>query len=149
MNVVRWDPFAEVNTLFNRLMPGGRAGWPQLGSEGNGSRAFEWSPSADISETEKEYVIRAELPAVRKEDVHVTLGEGVVTIKGERKQQKEEKSEKFHRVENFYGNFERSFSLPDNVIADAVKCESRDGILTVHLPKSEMTKQKARQITVQ
>lgn len=149
MNVVRWDPFAEVNTLFSRLMPGGRAGWPQLGAEGNGSRAFEWSPSADISETDKEYVIRAELPAVRKEDVHVTVGEGVVTIRGERKQQKEEKSEKFHRVENFYGNFERSFSLPDNVIADAVKCESRDGVLTVHLPKTEMTKQKVKQITVQ
>ncbi|MGB8693181.1 MAG: Hsp20/alpha crystallin family protein [Steroidobacteraceae bacterium] len=149
MNVVRWDPFAEVNTLFSRLMPGGRAGWPQLGIEGNGSRTFEWSPSADISETDKEYVIRAELPAVRKEDVHVTVSEGVVTIRGERKQQKEEKSEKFHRVENFYGNFERSFSLPDNVIADAVKCESRDGILTVHLPKTEMTKQKVKQITVQ
>lgn len=149
MNVVRWDPFAEVNTLFSRLMPGGRAGWPQLGIEGNGSRTFEWSPSADISETDKEYVIRAELPAVRKEDVHVTVSEGVVTIRGERKQQKEEKSEKFHRVENVYGNFERSFSLPDNVIADAVKCESRDGILTVHLPKTEMTKQKVKQITVQ
>ncbi len=149
MNMVRWDPFAEVNTLFNRLIPGARAGWPQLGLEGNGGRTLEWSPSADISETEKEYVIRAELPAVKKEDVHVTVGEGLVTIRGERKQQKEEKNEKFHRIENFYGNFERSFSLPDNVAADAVRCESKDGILTVHLPKSEMAKQKVKQITVQ
>jgi HSP20 family protein len=68
---------------------------------------------------------------------------------GERKQQKEEKNEKFHRIENFYGNFERSFSLPDNVAADAVRCESKDGILTVHLPKSELAKQKVKQVTVQ
>ena len=149
MNVVRWDRFAEVNSLFNRLMSGGRAAWPQLGLEGNGSRGLEWTPSADISETDREYVIRAELPAVRKEDVHVTVGEGVVTIRGERKQQQEEKSEKFHRVENFYGNFERSFSLPDNVAADAVRCESKDGILTVHLPKSEIKKETVKQITVQ
>ena len=147
MNLVRWDPFAEVDSLLNRVLS--RSGrWARLPSEG-GNGNVEWSPSADISETEKEFVIRAELPAVKKEDVQVLLDEGMITIKGERKQQKEDKTEKYHRVESFYGSFERSFSLPENVNSDAIRCESKDGILTVHIPKTESPKQKAKQITVQ
>lgn len=141
MNLVRWDPFAEIDALFNRSLP-------RL-SLRDTTRKLEWSPSADISETDSEFVIRAELPAVKKEDVQVLMDEGVITIKGERKQQKDEKSEKYHRVESFYGSFERSFSLPDNVKADAVHCDSKDGILTVHIPKSAPTKSKPRQISVQ
>jgi len=136
MNLVRWDPFAEVDSLLNRVLS--RSGrWARLPSEG-GNGNVEWSPSADISETEKEFVIRAELPAVKKEDVQVLLDEGMITIKGERKQQKEDKNEKFHRVESFYGSFSRSFSLPENVDAPNVKCESKDGVLTVHIPKKEI-----------
>ena len=148
MSLIRWDPFGDVDTLFDRMLPGSLASWPRMAMEGNG-RKLDWAPSADISETDKEYVIRAELPAVKKEDVQVTLDEGMITIKGERKQQKEDKNEKFHRVETFYGTFERRFSLPDNVNADAVRCESKDGILTVHIPKAEVSKQKPKQITVQ
>jgi len=147
MRMIRWDPFGDVDALFNRLV--GSAAMPRLTLEGNGGRQLEWAPSADISETDKEYVIRAELPAVKKEDVHVTVDEGTITIKGERKQQKEDKNEKLHRVETFYGSFERSFSLPDNVNADAVRCESKDGILTIHIPKTATEKHKPKQITVQ
>jgi HSP20 family protein len=86
---------------------------------------------------------------VKKEDVKVTLDQGILTIFGERKQQTDDKSEKFHRVESFYGSFERSFSLPDNVNADTVRCDSKDGILTVHIPKIEAAQQKPKQITVQ
>jgi len=145
MSLVRWDPFADMDTLFNRLMPSGFARWPQLPSNGN---KLEWAPSADISETDQEYVIRASLPAVRKEDVQVTVDAGMITIKGERKQQKDDKTEKFHRVESFYGSFERSFSLPDNVNSDAIRCESKDGVLTVHIPKVEPHKAKPKQISV-
>ena len=144
MAVIRWDPFSSVDSLFSRL-----ASWPRLALEGSGANKLEWAPSADISETDKEYLIRAELPAVKKEDVQVTFDQGMITVKGERKQQKEDKNEKFHRVESFYGSFERNFSLPDNVNADAIRCESKDGILTVHIPKTEMSKQKPKQITVQ
>jgi HSP20 family protein len=144
MAVIRWDPFSSVDSLFNRL-----ASWPRLGLEANGGNKLEWAPSADISETDKEYLIRAELPAVKKEDVHVTFDQGMITVKGERKQQKVDKNEKFHRVESFYGSFERSFSLPDNVNADAIRCESKDGILTVHIPKTETSAHKPKQITVQ
>src|SRR6185312_13754284 len=94
-------------------------------------------------------VVRAELPAVKKEDVKVTLDEGTLTITGERKQHKEDKNEKFHRVESFYGSFERSFSLPGNINADDVRCDSKDGVLTIHIPKAEAPKSKAKQITVQ
>jgi HSP20 family protein len=148
MSLIRWDPFSDVDTLFGRLVPSNIANWTRLGMEGNG-RKLDWAPSADISETDKEYVIRAELPAVKKEDVQVTLDNGMITIKGERKQQKEDKNEKFHRVESFYGTFERRFSLPENVNADSIRCESKEGILTVHIPKIETSKQKAKQITVQ
>ena len=148
MALIRWDPFSEVDSLFNRLMPAGLAAWPRLGLSGNDKR-LDWAPSADISETDKEYLIRAELPAVKKEDVQVTVDEGMITIKGERKQQEEDKNEKFHRVESFYGSFERSFSLPENVNVDAIRCDNKDGILSVHIPKTETPKHKPRQIAVQ
>jgi HSP20 family protein len=148
MSLIRWDPFGEVNTLFNRMVPGSYATWPRMAMEENG-RKIEWAPSADISETDKEYLIRAELPAVKKEDVQVTFDDGMITIKGERKQQKEEKNEKYHRTESFYGSFERCFSVPENVNAETIRCESKDGILTVHIPKTEMPKQKPKQITIQ
>ena len=147
MNVVRWDPFSNMDTLFNRMLPKAFAGWPRLGPESNGD--FQWSPSADISETDKEYLIRAELPAVKKEDVKVTVDQGMITIEGERKQQKEEKNEKFHRVERLHGSFMRSFSLPENVNLDAISCEDQDGVLTVRIPKVETGQRKPRQIRVQ
>jgi len=147
MSLVRWTPFGDVDTLFNPLMPSALENWQRF-ALGNGKKPV-WAPSADISETDKEYVIRAELPAVKKEDIHVTLDAGMITIKGERKQQKEDKNEKFYRTESFYGTFERRFSLPENVNAEMVHCESKDGILTVHIPKIETPKNKAKQITVQ
>jgi HSP20 family protein len=149
MSLIRWEPFGgDVDALLNRLVPSSFANLSRLALGGN-DRKLVWSPSADISETEKEYVIRAELPAVKKEDVQVTYDDGVITLKGERKQQKDEKYEKFHRVESFFGSFERSFSLPDNANAETIRCESKDGILTVHIPKTETLKQKPKQITVQ
>ncbi len=140
MSLVRWDPFAEVDSLFNRVM--GRGQRPALSIEDDGGVHFEWAPSADISESDAEYLIRAELPGMKKEEVKVTLSDSVLTIEGERKQRKEEKNEKFHRVESYYGSFTRSFSLPSNVKADAVRCESKDGVLTVHIPKAEQKKPK-------
>jgi HSP20 family protein len=147
MKLVSWTPFADVDTLFNRLMPGGFANWPRFATEA--SRQLDWAPSADISETDKEYLIKAELPAVKKEDVQVMFDDGMITIKGERKQQKEDKNEKYHRTESFYGSFERRFSLPDNVNSDAISCESKDGILTVRIPKTQVIKDKPKQITIQ
>jgi len=108
----------------------------------------EWSPLVDISEDDKEYLIKAELPAVKKEDVKVTAQEGTLTITGERKFEKEEKGKKYHRVERAYGTFGRSFSLPDDVSPAKVSAEFKDGLLTVHLVKDEKAKPQQVEVKV-
>jgi HSP20 family protein len=148
MSVIRWDPFASFDETFNRMLPSVFSRGPRLALE-SGAAKFEWRPFADISETDNEYLIRAELPAVKKEDVKVTIDSGILTIQGERKQEKEAKDEKVHRVESFYGSFARSFGLPENVNTDAIRCESTNGVLTVHVPKVQSEKQKPKQIKVE
>jgi HSP20 family protein len=148
MSLIRWEPFSGTDEIFSRLMPSMLGRLPRLSIPANSDTKYEWAPSADISETEKEFLIRAELPAVNKEDVKVTVDQGMVTIEGERKQHKEDKSEKYHRVESFHGTFARSFSLPDNVNADAIHCESKDGVLVVHIPKAQTAAPKAKQIKI-
>jgi HSP20 family protein len=108
----------------------------------------DWIPSVDISETEGEYQIKAEIPDVKKEDVKVTLEDGVLTIQGERKHEKEEKGKKFHRIERSYGSFVRTFSLPDVIEEEKVKAEFKDGVLNLHLPKSEKAKPRAIDVKV-
>lgn len=149
MSLVRWTPFSEIDALFNRVMPATFARRHGLTQSENGDMLTAWAPSADISETEKEYLIRAELPAVKKEDVKVTVDGGMITIEGERKQHKEEKDEKSIRVESLYGTFIRTFQLPDDVKIDDIRCTDKDGVLTIHMPKSAKSKSKARQITVE
>jgi len=149
MSLVRWTPFSEIDALFNRVMPATFARQHGLTKSDNGDLLTAWSPSADISETEKEYLIRAELPAVKKEDVKVTVDGGMITIEGERKQHKEEKEERTIRVESMYGTFTRSFQLPDDIKIDEIRCKDKDGVLTIHLPKSGKSKSKAKQITVE
>jgi HSP20 family protein len=149
MSLVRWEPFSGIDEMFNRMMPASLARWPRIALPNEGDTKFEWAPSADVSETEKEYLIRAELPAVKKEDVKVTFDRGMLTIEGERKQQKEDKTEKYHRVETFHGTFSRSFSLPENTSPDAIRCESKDGVLVVHIPKAQVEAPKAKQIKVE
>lgn len=148
MSLVRWEPFSGTDEIFNRLAPAIFGRWPRFSLPANGATKYEWAPSADVSETEKEYLIRAELPAVKKEDLKVTVDQGTITIEGERRQQKEDNNEKFHRVESFYGAFARSFSLPDNADVDAIKCESKDGVLVVRIPKVQAAAPKAKQIKV-
>jgi len=147
--LTRWDPFKELDELQNRLSTlFGRA--PVRRQEG-GKEAMtvaEWSPLVDISEDDKEYVIKAELPEVKKEDVKVTVENDVLTITGERKFEKEEKGRKYHRVERAYGNFVRSFTLPDDADANKVNAEFKDGVLKVRVTKSESAKPKQIEVKV-
>jgi len=147
MSIIRWEPFRSMEDYFGR-MPGLFDRWQRL-LDTDGESRLEWSPSVDISETDGEYVIRADLPAVKKEDVQVTFDDGLITVSGERKQQKEEKGEKLHRMENFYGKFSRSFSLPRNVDSSGIKAESRDGVLMVRIPKARTEQKKVTEIKVQ
>ena len=108
----------------------------------------DWAPLADITEDDKEYVIKAELPDVKKEEVKVTVENGTLTISGERKFEKEEKKKKYHRVERSYGSFVRSFTLPDQADSSKVKAEFKNGMLTVRVPKNEKAKPKQIEVNV-
>lgn len=148
MTLVRWDPFRELEDMSERL---NRVFSRPAVPAKNGKELLtvaDWIPTVDISETEGEYVIKAELPDVKKEDVKVTLEDGVLTLTGERRQEKEEKNTKYHRVERSYGSFVRSFSLPDLVDETKVKAEYKDGMLNLHLPKSEKAKPRAIEVKV-
>lgn len=145
MSLVRWDPFANLDDMFAR-MPSLSGRWPRL--SGDGDSGVEWAPTVDISETDTEYMLKAQLPAVKKEDVHVTFDDGMLTISGERKQEKEEKGEKYHRIESLHGAFSRSFSLPDAIDAGAIRAEGKDGVITVHVPKSKAEPRKTQEIKI-
>jgi HSP20 family protein len=146
--ITRWDPFKEMEELQNRMATFfGRAPVRKEADKEAMTRA-DWAPLVDIAEDEKEYVIKAELPEVTKDDVKVSLQEGVLTITGERKFEKEEKGKKYHRVERAYGSFARSFSLPEDAEPTKGQAEFKDGVLKVHLPKSEKAKPKSVEVKV-
>jgi HSP20 family protein len=148
--LTRWDPFKEMDDLQSRftklfgLTPSHAA---------NGGRELmtvaEWAPSVDISEDDKEWLVKADLPEVKKEDVKVTVEDGVLIITGERKLEKEEKDKKYHRIERSYGTFLRSFTLPDGADGSKVNADFKDGVLKVHLPKSEEAKPKSVEVKVE
>jgi HSP20 family protein len=147
MALVRWDPFRELEDMSERL----NRVFTRPALRPSGKEALtvaDWMPTVDISETDAEYLIKAELPEVKKEDVKVTVEEGVLTLQGERRQEKEEKGKKYHRVERSYGSFVRSFTLPESVDEAGVKAEYKDGVLSLHLPKSEKVKPKAIDVKV-
>jgi HSP20 family protein len=110
--------------------------------------APEWSPLVDISEDEREYLIKAELPEVKKEDVKVTTEAGTLTIMGERKFENGEQGKKYHRVERAYGTFGRSFALPADANPAKASADFKDGVLTVHLLKDEKAKPQQIEVTV-
>ena len=144
MKMLSWSPFRDVDDVFGRY----RRLISEMAGEGEGIDV-DWRPVADITETKKEYLIKAELPEVDREDVNVSVEDGRITISGERKMEKEEEDETHHRIESFYGTFSRTFALPDDVDEGKISAESRNGMLKVHLPKTKETKSKKTQITVQ
>lgn len=147
MNLMRWEPFRDTGDFFRSMSRPMFGRWPGLLGEDIPTK-FEWSPAVDIKETDKEYLVTAELPGLSREDVKVTLEDSVLTIEGERRQEKELKDERIHRVERFYGGFCRSFTLPEDAKAEGIRAETRDGLLSVHVPKIQIEKAKAVQIKV-
>jgi HSP20 family protein len=139
------DDLAEMNRLMNRMFgeTGGltTAGKTELAT-------IDFTPTVDVEENDEGYVIKADLPQIKREDVKINVQNGILTLSGERKQEKEEKGKKFHRVERSYGSFFRSFQLPDNVDDTKIAATYTDGVLKVLLPKAEQPKPNAREITV-
>ncbi len=147
MNVVKWNPFREledIQTRLNRMF----TDVPSRRPDEDALFFADWVPAVDIQETENAYVIKAELPEISKEDVKVEMLDGVLTIEGERRQEKEEKGKKFHKVERSYGKFMRRFALPTEIDATKVQAEFKDGVLNVELPKTAAAKPKAIEVKV-
>ena len=147
-STTRWDPFKELEEIgdrFNRIF-GRLPEYRPMNKEA--LTVADWVPAVNISEDDKEYVIKAELPEVEKKDVKIAVEDGVLRIQGERTKEKEEKGKKFHRIESSYGSFFRSFALPENVEEDKLTADFKDGILFVHLPKTEKPKPKAIEVKV-
>lgn len=143
MKLAKWDPFREMENVLDRYNRAIR--WPLRGSQ-EVMGTDDWAPRVDIAETDKAFCIKAEIPEVKKEDVKVTVENGVLTIRGERKQEKEDKNKKFHRIERYYGSFVRSFTLPENVDPKAIEASFKDGMLDLQVPKTEEVKPKAIEV---
>jgi HSP20 family protein len=147
--MMRWNPFKEIEDMEKRLSSFfGRVPVAANGDKKEAITVAEWSPLVDISEDDKEYLIKAEIPEMKKEDIKLNVHDDVLTITGERKYEKEEKNKKYHRVERAYGSFIRSFTLPEDADGSKVAAEYKDGVLKVHLPKSEKAKPKAIEVKV-
>jgi HSP20 family protein len=147
--LVSWNPFGELDEVQNRLGSffGGR--FPRFGNGNGGLKLADWAPQVDITEDDKEYLVKADLPEMKREEIKVNVIEGVLSVSGERKAEKEEKNKKYHRIERSYGSFQRSFTLPDDANGTKVAAEFKDGVLKVHLPKSPVVKPNTIEVKVQ
>ena len=144
MNLAIWDPFREMEALVDRYNRSARK--PLLKFDDKSFEIGDWMPVVDISETEDAFVVKAELPGVDKDDVKVKVENGILTIRGEKKAELEDK--KNHRVECTYGSFVRSFTLPQTIKSDSINAEYKNGILNLTIPKSEEVKPKEIEVKI-
>ena len=142
MSLMRFEPFRELEEMTNRL---NRIFRKEVNVN---DMLADWAPAMDVQETASEYLIKADLPEVKKEDVKVSLEEGVLAVEGERKLEQEETGKKFHRVERSYGKFVRRMMLPADIDPQKVAADFKDGVLNIHLPKSPAIKPQAIDVKV-
>ena len=149
--LITWNPLREMEEVpqnrFNRFFLGG---FPSRirSDEIHSLAVADWSPEVDISEDDHGYLLKADLPEMKKDDVRVTVEDGILSVSGERKSQKEDQKKKFHRIERSFGTFRRSFTLPEDADSTKVTAEFRDGVLKVHLPTTPVARSKATQVKV-
>lgn len=146
MNLLtRWDPSRSLTTFqeqMNELMR------DFFGGPGNGQKLVEFQPLVDVSETADSILLKAEVPGMEAKDIELKIEGDTLTMRGEKKTEKEEKGKSFHRVERTYGSFHRAFKLPAEVKVDAVKAVCKHGVLEVTLPKVEAAKAREVKISV-
>jgi HSP20 family protein len=143
-NLARWEPFKDLVSLrsdFDRLFESFFGGIPAVQDN-------FWAPVVDIVENNGNIEVKAELPGMTKEDIKVTVKDNILSLSGERKQEKETKEKTFHRIERYYGSFCRNIQLPESVEADKVKATYKDGVLNIVLPKPESAKPKKIDVDV-
>ena len=152
-SLIRWEPFRDLVSLRDRMDRlfdefSGR-GWPTQGwPTEEGLTAGVWNPAVDVYETKESIVLKADLPDVKKEEVDISVEGNVLTLRGERKREKEVKEKDFYRMERSYGAFSRSFTLPGSVDADKIEADFAGGVLKVTLPKREESKPKQIKVKV-
>src|SRR5437879_1173824 len=150
--LITWNPFREMEEAQNCYSTffGGSPTFPiRFPKNGDTFKLADWSPLVDITEDDHEYLFKADLPEMKKDDVKVTIENGILYISGERRAEKEVKKKKFHRLERFFGTFERMFTVPEDADATKIRAEFRDGVLQVHLPKRPMPKPRPIEVKVQ
>jgi HSP20 family protein len=144
MQLTRWNPFVELDQIQQRL---NRLFLDRTDKPGEEPFA-DFTPAVDIEETDNDFIVKADVPDVKKEEIKVHVQDGILALEGERKQEKEEKGKRFHKIEREYGRFVRRFALPTEVDADKVRAEFKDGVLTVVLPKAPAVKPKMIDVKV-
>ncbi len=148
-----WDPFRELEEMTQRMTEMfGLAPWagaPMRRDRGNGEERLLWRPAVDITEAEEGYRIRVDLPGVKKDDLSVTLQDGVLTVEGERKEQREEKGERVHRREVWHGRFVRSFAMPADADENAVEARFEDGVLNILVRRVKQEQPEPKKIRIQ
>src|SRR5213082_1939737 len=155
MNTVKklrtWTPLREMEqAIQNSINPFFLGGFPNrmLSGEIHSLAVADWSPEVDISEDDRGYLLKADLPEMKKDDVRVTVEDGILCVSGERKSEKEDQKKKFHRIERSFGTFRRSFTLPEDADSTKVTAEFHDGVLKVHLPTTPIARSKAIEVKV-
>lgn len=151
MAIVRWNPSREllnVEREFNRFFNSIGNRFFLKDSDNDEYENAVWTPLTDISETDDNYLLKVDLPGIKKEDVKISFNDGKLTISGERKQETEEKDSKYHRVERSYGKYFRSFSLPQKIKEDKIDAEFKDGQLKITVPKAEEAKPREIEVKV-
>lgn len=146
--LTHWNPWKELEDVHNRLSSLFNDKPARWSASNEAMAVADWSPRVDISEDSRAYVIKAELPEVKKDEVTVTMEDGVLTLAGERKFEKEENGLKHHRIERAYGSFSRSFTLPRDAESEKITATHKDGVLTITVEKSEQVKPKQIEVTV-
>src|SRR5438876_6852538 len=148
--LITWNPLREMDEEQNRLNRFFLVGFPNRMDSGeiHSLAVADWSPEVDISEDDQGYLLKADLPEMKKDDVRVTVEDGILNVSGERKTEKEDQKRKFHRIERSFGTFRRSFTLPEDADSTKVTAEFRDGVLKVHLPTTARPRSKAIQVKV-
>jgi HSP20 family protein len=136
MQLTRWNPFMEMDEIQQRL----NRLFLDRTAHTAGEPFADFMPAVDIQETDQEFIVKADLPEVKKEDIKVHVLDGVLAIEGERKQEKEEKGKRFHKIEREYGKFVRRFAMPTEVDGARVRAEFKEGVLHVVLPKAPAAK---------
>jgi len=141
MAIIRWDPFRDLVTLREKMNRLFEEAYSARGEERD-LVSSSWTPSVDIYETEQELVLTAEVPGIEDKDIEIKVEDSTLTLKGERKFEKETKEENYHRIERAYGSFYRSFSLPPYIDQEKIEAEHEQGVLKITMPKKLEAKPK-------